>query len=698
MTVTECNDWRTASVLQANKSYTEDLAKMFAADSREQNAIWRDPLKLFMDSFRNIASSFICEPVHVRDAGVCLGEELLGTGSWDLKYVTSPSLGFPRPYMSFGPSIHDSCSFLGMPGILYDTMKSCTGEEGMCVETDMSKSLATICMLLDRPAYSDELIPEVKSLLKRDPKEPFWGTARAAKAQADIIAAIGLMYVPQLDAYWIRATQPFFDAGYEIAWATMPRIRSALEIEKTIRQQVTERLPAHPFIQALVNMTSKCKLSTNWGEKDALLLPDIAESVRKIDSNCAAGKSTLAQMVAVYAMADAQHLVETASLPENSGRWASDLLTTVIGPDLDQSVLNKFIPKSGSPRADVITPGMILESLQKYERLVMQWPELGGKLGWSYGVKEELTEIESTGADFILSDGDYYSSNPVSVLAGLRPCISMGNKRLLGFPIRFDDDWNTGLYVGNGRIPSSLMKVSEISGPPDTEGNPTTIRQTGTTEHTRIQWSTLSVRGWMANSIGFAAFQRYYIPSGMSMGEQNAEARWNPSDGSCIDQIAEAVNDVYNQFATEYVRYGYGDPVDAYSKVSGDIAVYVTDWDVWAIHTGSTNPKEAQNQLTNAYGDRNVDVRVDYFLYRSEGWNQRVPVQMAIGNTFEIYDEYGNLTKADVKYAGYVMFDDVVDIPKSSADLNAYVDLLRVTPPELPDVNSGEPPPPETST
>jgi hypothetical protein len=77
----------------------------------------------------------------------------------------------------------------------------------------------------------------------------------------------------------------------------------------------------------------------------------------------------------------------------------------------------------------------VLEQVHKY----------ASALQWGRGAVAATSGFAQSGADFILSDGDSWSGNIADAVFGLRPVIGMNNVKLMGYDLRYEESFSTGL-------------------------------------------------------------------------------------------------------------------------------------------------------------------------------------------------------------------------------------------------------------
>jgi len=635
-TTTALESWRSAAVAATKADDVTEMAKQLTA-ARGGDAL-RSPLALFLKHYEDVAATLISAPVYVADIGAEVADTLLRDGSWSKQWVSSPSLGYAREYIS--PSA-------GIPAFRPTGLPNWEDDVADVEGAQSARSMmATLAMVFDRPMLTDRLIPDAKTLTTRDNREPWWGTTKSAMAQADRLTAVGLLYERQLDAFWMHFTTPFITMAASLARAAYPREAPILDFKLRLIEEMKRQLPCHPLLRSIAEMYSKVTVSTYYGDKQLVYRHGPAEYTPSSNSTeRSRGRSQLAQIIIAEAIADAARL--RALAVDNA--WPGELLRD-IAPGVKPGVTAAILSASGAHYG-------LAEWLHDYRRYVAHWPELVRVLGWGSGVSAQAFHVDQSCADFLLTDGDYYSGNPSAALAGVRPTLSLGNVKASGFTRRFQADFNTGPVPGTAAMP--------------TDGTDTPVS---------MMWSTLTAKGHMAAVGGPLALTRFFIPTGMSMGETGAEVRFY--DGRVADPVGDAVLAVYRQASSKgYVTHWYADPVSRTSRQLANGSYLRTDWDTWT-HAGQ--PTAAQELLLAGYGAQNVDVSpVNQYLYRESGWPLRFPVAIATIGDFEWYDEMGELRDM-LKRDGHVLFDDQLTLPDSYGSIDAYVNLLVPQAPALP--------------
>jgi len=658
--------WRNVAVRAAN---TQDLPEILETLRMDSNAS-RSPERYFLQKYAEVAAVLLTSPAYMPDVGLNLSAQLQRHGGhWNKIWVSSPSLGYARPYLSLDCEVNVGVQPIGLPEwdlseeeLEFEPEKKSSkggaatrvalGGDGIeSMPNTLRHALANLCMLCDRPGFSERLIPDAKSLSTRETKEAHWGM-KAALSQADRLTAVGLLYLLQVDAFWTRLTEPLYQAAFDIAYALNPRDRYVLDFKRTVRTELLRQIPLHPILESIANMFSSVNVATRFGVKPLAFrhgpTEESAQTTQVSSAMLSVGsmRSMLAQQIVADAVIDHGRLRDLSQTQQ----WPLELLHN-IAPSVGVSNLQSMLgQKKYRSHADVI------EWLSRNAKYVNLWPEISRSLGWGGAVGAPAILIEAGGADFVLSDGDEYSHTPAAVLSGLRPGLSLANIKAMGLSIRFDPQFNTGPAADA----TTLAKGAE---PP-----------------VKIKWSTLTFDGYMSATKGVEALTRFYMPPGMQMGEQGGETRFVADNADPLAK--ELVQFFADKSPSGYVRHWYGEPLERTSRITDGVFYMRTSWDAW---TENTDEKATQETLIAKYGPDNVEIMPsgspDLFIFR-DAWKMRVPVQLARSYDLELYNELGEL-RLVFPYDGHILFNDVVELNTSTAAVDSYVSLLRVTPPQL---------------
>jgi hypothetical protein len=617
------------------------------------------PINVFLGKYAVVAASLLAEPTYFPDVGAALRDDLTikpGARGWSQTYVSAPEFGFPRPYYSMTAAYPGTHAPFALPG--WDrpgTIQPPSDEDGD--GADFRAVCAQLVMLMDRPFMTDALVPEAKSIVKRDNREPFWGQSKAALLQAERLTAVGLLYERQADAFVLRMNQSLWDLCYKLATALYPKELPILEQYDKIRKTLLDRIPCHPLLESIANLYSNVSLSTYYGVKQAAIRHGTSDEWEVVEKG---NRSVPSQLMVLHAMSEYARL---KAIVKGGSSWPLDWAIDV-APSLDRESARAAV--AGAPGQQSMSS--CLEWLATFERYVSHWPEIARTLNWSGAIGPQAIGVETAGADFVLCDGDAYTDMPTSVLAGLRPNLSMGNVQVAGFARRSGTSFGTG--------PN-----------PDTDPS---IGNGGVTSPVAFKWSACVARGHVTALDRKETFARFFMPPGMLMGEADVETRF--AGGPVTDPIGLAVIAFYRDKSPQgYVSHWYTAPTNSTSRQTPEGLYMHTEW---GAVSESRQSGAAQALLLTGYGEVNVDKQpLNAFVFRDH-FNMRFPVQMARDNEFEWYDELGGL-KDLIPFDGHVNFDDVVTLTNDAGAVDQFIDLLKVHQPTLDTPATDEVRPPE---
>jgi len=638
----------------------------------------KDPQIMFLQYFAEVAAALMSDPDYHDDCGEELANELTNSGVWAKSYVTDPSLGYPRPYYDFSPQIGSGMPTFGLSfGDLANYIHLRRGEKR---KTDANmenveasrRGFATTCWIWDRPAMGIQLLPSPKNKEGRDLREPLVGKMLSAQDQQRYLIAAPLLYALQAGRLWASIMEPIETYALELAMARYERDRPHLVLRSSLRAAVLARIPLHPLLDTLARLVgSQCLINTLYGRGPALLCPDTID-IKTPAEYVKSGRSNLAEQLVAAALSETYRMSALADEPSYS--WARDIIKDIAPFQQLERVRASAAISTGHGYA------FALELLTVWEEYVKLFPEITSALGWSAGASLALSEMEATGADFVLCNGDYMSDTPVAVLAGMRPSLSIANHRVMGMDRGISPTWNSG-------------PDPRIVSPPD-RGENGNGNGTVKSPQTAIVWSVLPVKGRITALSGNDQLAHFYIMPGMSMGEQGSEIRYCGQVVS--DEIGRRIIKYYiDRSKGGYVRGEHNEPAKLGSIRTPNVIRHSTDWDT-AVWTPS-QPEAAQQELLDAYGTNNVDRKPEYLLFRRDGWNMRVPVKLARYYTYHWLDELGNYRGTE-SFDGFVLFDSHLSLPHGATGLDSLLNLMRVATPPIKAELVNTPKPPEEPT
>jgi hypothetical protein len=662
LTVQQGRSWRQIALAGTRKNNKLEIANVIKnATNLSANA----PISVFMKDYADILAMLMADPTYVKDVGVDFRNELLASGAWGKTHVTGPSFGYPREYLRFTPRYDNPNGPFGLPGsrLFVDPLSDLVTDGEKAEDAELIRAnrdafptaIADLAMTWDRANYSASLMPETKSLTQRDAKEPFFGQVSVVLNQMKRLGAVGLLYEAQSTALSLLWEDSIWNLAFELAYAQFQSLRPLLEVFKEERDTLRAKIPLHPILQLSGNLVSKITLSTRYGAKTAytrhvagvgarLTVPPLAAFGKSSES---ANGSVLAMGLAAAAVSEFARLSDIAA---SGAQWPREWLEAV----------SKGVPES-SIRPLLTTPGQgggltfaaALHKLAVLEEYVALWPEIIRTMGWQNPPSTPEVAIDANGADFVLTDGDGYSADPVSVMAGLHPSLPISNPKVACIGIRYEP-----LF---GIKPSSDESTSLTT-------------KEGATAHFAFKWNVVTAEGHLSALDGPDTLTRFYITPGMTMGAEGGEPQW--ADETHPSTLA--VKQYYDSKSIGgYVRQWATPPDAVTSKKVGETTVVATDWDIVA---DSADSIQAQSLMLEAYGDDQT-ASGSVFFYRTR-WNMPIPVALTRPNCFELLDELGAY-KETVRFEGHVIFNNDINVSAyTTAPIQAIIDMLPVRAPE----------------
>lgn len=598
--------------------------------------------QIFGTDLAPILSRLMADSIYVADLGLNFGAELSATSFFDIRWVAAPSLGYSRPYMQFKPmEMSPSVEFLG-DAAATSGVRRAMDEETALLRKRYHDMCADVCMLFDRPSYGMRLLPTVDKLAGRDAKEPLVGQTLAAVRQSQILASVGVLYRLQGTLFWLRCEEQFMEMSFQLASIHFPKERPILNMFRQLIQDAMNAAPLHPLLATVANYYRDVSMLTRYGEHKAHLRhsdhPENGVTVLRDVSTSHA--PTAARVYLAGALAEFAQLRDVQS---SGAGWAGTYLDSVAGVAVDGSAqfptLSTFAPYSA-----------LLRWTALYHRITQHWKAVATVLGWSAGIASRRIEVSAKGADYIATDGDRYSDDPIAVVAGLRPCIATNNPKTFRIDPELDRDFNGG--------PS-------IETDPDANDG-------GLDRTVRIKWSTVTFAGHVTKESKFEPESRFIIPIAMSMGATGATIR--VFDDSIRDELGALVSAFYRDRSPNgYVSQFAVSPAQQESRIDAQGAYMRTDWEA-AVEGGDM--ASTQSKLLAAYGPDNVDRKTTVFLSRAE-WPLRAPMMIARDHTFEWLDARG-MFGTTVRFNGALLYSGPVTLSVSSASIQAVVDLLPI--------------------
>jgi hypothetical protein len=291
------------------------------------------------------------------------------------------------------------------------------------------------------------------------------------------------------------------------------------------------------------------------------------------------------------------------------------------------------------------------------------------QLGYSTRIRGTIGTLMQSEASFILTNGEGYSEEPATGLAGLAPVISMGNLKVADASRRWDDrfdTWPWELPLTKGKIPGGLRKIKYSA------------------MAVKGHWSATAALGATGSDTQMKPFdpvvlvlEKQWIPEGMHMGEMFDDIYLVASfERNPILKVLPQIFETKGEGTGWYVgaRYLIDNPETEGSPTTGEIEA--TSWDMWAIaNTGNL----VATALQRGYGDANggmVTAPRQAFLYKEVGWHHRFVAAISTrGCPLEWYGEHGNW-KTSLPQDGNVSYNDELGLPKGTAFLEQVLTVL----------------------
>jgi hypothetical protein len=567
-----------------------------------------------------------------------------------------PALVGPQPYYELTLPLlaRDSLGVDEDPGVAHMPFR--TNTDGVQFEStrgDMYGVMADLSMMLDASGFTMSLVPESKNLKDRDPRDTVFGPMRAAMMQLDQLIAIGLLYSVQGIAFALRADEPRWQTAFELAKMIAPNDVPVLEWYNELRKSVIASIPTHPFIATISDSLNDITLDTYHGEKRGvpLFVVDRANGLGGMDSvkgrDLLGAQAMIANAISCYTKID-------RALQRGQAAWPGDWLL-----EMQAQMPDGYRPR-GLEAGDVSLV-RVIEWLAIRGKFTERWSEITRLLGWSTALPTPQMRVETTAADYVLSDGDVASDSLWPVLYGVRPLLSMGNPKVLGLDPRFETD------LGLGRNASHDLGAEK-----------------GLSEPVMIDWSPLPVVRRLSPFNETAVVAAFMIPRGTTMGESDVEIRYlKVAQGQHAGRMTALARKLFSDLSPNgWLQPHVLPPAGAVTKRAADMLQEVTTWDAAVIGEHDSGDS-IQSRLLDLYGEGAVAEDLDMLLYRSTGFNHRIPVKMAAARRYVMLNELGRVI--DVRdFDGYVMYDGNVSLPTPIDATSQMLSVLRVEKPDYP--------------
>lgn len=697
---------------------------------------FKAPHRLFVERYKEVVAA-LNSPVErqINNVSHQLKEDLLRYDWVEEVLVDTPALGYPRPHYSLtidpvagwnNPPYHVPSPVKDWNLNLFDkstpqpSMPSPTSPGGPSpASTSWPKGmhgfLAYTACLADSINVTNSLMPRVTDMALKPGyvREPVIGAMLLPLNQMDWLTATGLLWSVQHIAYFLALSHKDYLWRASYARQVFPFEAPIIDAAIRIREEIRNKFPLHPLFQSWINMWQETEADTIYGTVPLHLVPypgTLPAIAPVSDTFTLSSASSVAQEFMINALAEVERfrdvvgptMIMRSPMPSNAdlialrpsgaASWPYELLKSV-GTLLDESTIRRSLSYDRT-EAPLSTAVKLLEWLSLNDRFVSKWPEIIRKLGWSgSGVAGTKIKIDLHQADFVLTDGDGYTSDPLDVLTGLRPCYSLGNKKAYGLGLTWDNSFNLG-------------PVQD-----ETQANVVPVATT---------WSVMVVQGKTSALIGDEALAMRYQPMCMNMGEDSTGS--NPIE---MVYMHEAPNSTERAMITKFwdnklsaygspIKMYYTDPVTKTSDYNPTTLMYrlTTSWDTYVtVKAGHATPAALHKLLLDCYGEHNQEcppirlangaisgsVPLTDYRYRKGMFKYRFPVRTIVHNSVFWVDTYGRITEK-LSRRGLVFYgtanDSAIPINASTARLEEYVNQWPVRQVGIPSVDLETPPPP----
>lgn len=638
----DCARWRHTALTASTMNTVEELRRHFALAQEDPRLLKNSTIELIKRWGSQIAI-LASRPVHHRDASAHLWDELVRGGNWGVTYVAHPVCGFERPYLSL------TAPWQPM-GVNIDAYLK---------DDAFANAIGELVMLMDRPAFNQSLIPEASDATGRDARDPFFGSYTATLYQEKHMAGFGLLYACQAMGFQLRLRTAALEQAAGMAAALYPAEKAIIDWYLDVHKEAAQAIPLHPVLQTVATALQRFTVATRYGIHSGVyyLTNSIDEVVKptlsSINHELAPDLSSVARELHIAAIASFLRMRE---LVKASVAWPTAWMEKVkerISPRILQHVGDGLTQ---------ITAADVLIWLQARQEYVETWPKLVSQLAWPSPITVPDAQLNACGGDFILTDGDKMMGAPLDGLLGLRPVVTMANKRVMALGVEFQRNF------GAGPSANDVLK---------------SLQEGGYDGELAFEYSIVPVPAKIAAFTADTVLSYYYLPLGALMGEDGYDSRYVPPDSQ--DEAALAVVEFYRSRSTAgYINAMYNTPRTKASKSDGETIVINTSWDAIA---WSPTPGRAQSAMLSFYGNEETSIDVRLFAVKADGagWPARVPVKMARGRYVMWLNELG-VHCDNLQFTGVVLYDHEVTFDSSIDALAAIHNLMVVRVPTLPDV------------
>lgn len=448
----------------------------------------------------------------------------------------------------------------------------------------------------DRANFSTGLMSHKEEAGGFDVKDRVTGQQMVTIARAKMPHAHLIAYLMLIPGMYINFNWPFWTECLTILAATSSYWEDRLRLHNEWGKRKTA-LPQNQFTSLVASLNGQVKVSSVYGDKPLLF--------------------------------------------DGTGTVGSYTQLIDIGIELDKAMHQQLSTTWGDWSTDnMVDPYQMITQYESLGSLRDEVTRVTTSVGWSTS-SAGSHEINLIGGDFIWSDGDHYSENPMTGLMGLKPVVAPNNASALIDDRRMEAHWNVSpLMVGDAKQAGSGAESAKYA----------------------LRYSVMFVHGRQSITGDGSEIERIFIPSNAYLGEPGAERiRLSSSLEDPMTQLALG----YYGANKLYIQEMYIEP-----DVTTDQNVYCTSWDTWA--TGA-DAGAAFNRLVSALPAFNVRPVAEVIFYRGKWFNHRFIVRMARPSTIRHYSPLGRFITSE-KQDGHVDFmGGEITLGHSSAVLNALV-------------------------
>jgi hypothetical protein len=543
-----------------------------------------------MEKVRGIITGLTKVPLRVSDIGNHDADIVSQLNGWTSDMVITPSVGYPRKYVRLkADENRHELNGLNIPS----------------PSNTWCQSIAMMLLSVDQGRFTTDLLPNTEAGVgTHSARERPIGAYLALTEQMNEIFRWYFLYSLQASLFVAHANRRYYTASYELAYSEDIRARQALEA----RQEAMEMLwalPLHPILGFIAKALQTGSINTYYGKFPAL-----------------------------YRYGNGVGSTISTSEKENHSELRRKMVTSAISDYLTQKDVNWGDADADKP---VMSIGDLAKRIRSTAHIWEKLSETATKLKWGSSGSGDIGEVNQFCADFTITDGTDYSSDPTAGLLGLKPVLSAANLKLMGFARRFKVDFNAA----------------------DTRP--------------QITYSVMVGRGYQSAFTKGDVLQRSYVLSGMHMGEDaftviTAESAENDE---LVGELLKFYENPVSGWSEPYVRQLYSDGI---SGVDGFVQ---TDWDAFVF---GSDVSKLRTPYLRGFDGQLEPVRAARFLKR-ELWFHRFIVAISRTRDYELYDELGGFQKT-LNQDGNVVFDNAVAMSNTSAPIEAIVDIL----PQLPNI------------